>query len=322
MSKICLFSVLGWFVLCAHASPDTSQASVAIQDAIQNMRAFKPEQVIPSFNAAPSESQLQVSDDEQEVDELMRAGVVRAQADETTTFVMNTQNTTGEKTTPDEVLLAEQRMNESESTSSIGSVGCADGSCDVTAADVSDDVNEGFSRLGALSGTAESAALRQTHVNEATIFQGTPIKCESYPLGFRNCCTDDGLLDGLLSCPASMQVLQRAKNEKRVIPLGTYRPHRLSNVNWVYCVFPTKLARIIQRDGRQGQLHKTFGTPKYPDCSGLTPEQLERMDFSQFNLSEFIQDVKDKTSLPADNMGEAPNAVHVESLYQQGKSHD
>jgi hypothetical protein len=322
MGKAGLFLVLGWFALCAHASPNTNQASVAIQDAMQNMHDFKPELVIPSFNAAPPESRLQLRDDEEEVDELMRAGVVRAQADETAQFVINTQNTTGKKTTPDDVLSAEQRMNESESTSSISSFGCADGSCDVTRADVSDDINEGFSRLGALAGTAEEASLHQTHSDEATIFKGTPIECESYRLGLRNCCTDDGLLDGLIRCPASMQVLQRAKNEKRVIALGSYKPHRFSNVSYVYCVFPTKLARIIQYDGRQGQLHKMFGTPKYPDCSGLTPEQLESMDFAQFNLSEFIQDVTDKTSLPADNVAEAPNVAHVESLYQQGRSHD
>ena len=322
MGKACIFLVLGLFMWCAHASPNIQQASAAIQDAMQDMRAIKPEVVIPFFNESPSESQLQVSDLSCDVDELMRAGVVRAESDPTTRFV-TTQNTTRKKESlnPDseEVQMSERLIDEPESTLSVG---CADGSCDVTQADVSDDVNEGFGRLGALAGTAQDVSLHQTQQGEATIFKGTSTECESYRLGLRNCCTDDGLLDGLISCPASMQVLQRAKNEKRVIALGRYKPHRFSNDRHVYCVFPTKLARIIQYYGRQGQLHKLFGTPKHPDCSGLTPDQLESMNFSLFDLSEFIQDVKDKTSIPADNRGDAPNAAHVESLHQQGRAHD
>lgn len=323
MSKASLFSVLLVLMWCAYASPNTSQASAAISDAIRDLQAFKPEIVLPSYNASPPESQLKVSDDGREVDELMTAGAVRAESNDTTRFV-STQNTTRKKEIPNlasnEVLLGERLIDESESTPHV--VGCADGSCDVTEANVTDDVNEGFSRLGALAGTAQDVSLHQTQTGQATIFKGTSIECESYRLGLRDCCTDDGLLDGLIRCPSSMQVLQRAKNEKRVIALGRYKPHRFSNTRHVYCVFPTKLARIIQFYGRQGQLHILFGTPKHPDCRGLTPEQLESMHFDQLNLSEFIQDVRDKTRLPADNAQDGPNAARVESLFQQGRAHD
>lgn len=201
-------------------------------------------------------------------------------------------------------------------------VGCADGSCDVTQVETSNDANEGFSRLGALAGVAEDAALHQTQTGEPTIFQGDALTCVKHPLGMRDCCTDTGFLDGLMQCPPDMQVLQRGNVEHRVIALGDYWDDVFGSKRYAFCVFPTKLARIIQFQGRQGQLHKSFGTPKHPDCSGLTPEQLEHMDFNQFDLSEFIQDVTNKTSLPADNAGDAPNATHVESLFQKGESHD
>ena len=201
-------------------------------------------------------------------------------------------------------------------------VGCADGSCDLTQTDVSDDANEGFSRLGALAGVAEDASFHQTQTGQPTIFKGEPQECEKYLLGTRDCCTDNGFLDGLIHCPAEMQPLQQAKNEKRVVELGHYKHHVFGTTRYVYCVFPTKLARIIQFDGRQGQLHIPFGTPKYPDCRGLTPEQLESMDFKQFDLSEFIQDVTDKTTLPADNASDTPNTAHVESMFDRGIPHD
>ena len=201
-------------------------------------------------------------------------------------------------------------------------VGCADGSCDLTHDETSNDANEGFSRLGALAGAAEDTALHQTQTGEPTIFKGEPQECEKYWLGSRDCCTDNGFLDGLLQCPASMQPLQRAKNEKRVVDLGHYKHKKLGTTRYVYCVFPTKLARIIQFQGRQGQLHIPFGTPKYPDCRGLTPEQLEHMDFKQFDLSEFIEDVTNKTTLPADNASDAPNATHAQSLHEKGLPHD
>ena len=201
-------------------------------------------------------------------------------------------------------------------------VGCADGSCDLTKDETSNDANEGFSRLGALAGVAEDAALHQTQTGESTIFKGDVLTCITHPLGSRNCCTDSGFLDGLMHCPPEMQQLQRAKVEKRFIPLGDYWDDLYGSKRYVYCVFPTKLARIIQFQGRQGQLHIPFGTPKHPDCRGLTPEQLEHMDFKQFDLSEFIADVTNKTTLPADNASDAPNAIHAESLFEKGLPHD
>lgn len=148
------------------------------------------------------------------------------------------------------------------------------------------------------------------------------LKKRHYSLGTRDCCTDAGFLDGLIHCPADMQALQRAKNEKRVVALGHYKHHALGTTRYVYCVFPTKLARIIQFDGRQGQLHIPFGTPEHPDCRGLTPEQLEGMDFKQLDLSDFIEDVTAKTTLPADNASDAPNAAHVEALFKKEAAYD
>jgi len=61
----------------------------------------------------------------------------------------------------------------------------------------------------------------------------------------------------------------------------------------VYCCFNSKLARIIQEQGRP-QL-KTFygwGTTDYPNCRGLTPQEFQNLDFAKINLYEWQQDIK------------------------------
>jgi conjugal transfer mating pair stabilization protein TraN len=63
----------------------------------------------------------------------------------------------------------------------------------------------------------------------------------------------------------------------------------------VYCCFPTKLARILQEEGRE-QLGIGWGDPKKPLCQGLSFEQLTTLDFSQMDLSEFVEDFREKIS--------------------------
>lgn len=59
------------------------------------------------------------------------------------------------------------------------------------------------------------------------------------------------------------------------------------------CCFNSKLARIIQEQGRP-QLGKVWGDPHSPDCSGYTAAQLQSLDFSKMDLSEFVADVTAK----------------------------
>ena len=204
----------------------------------------------------------------------------------------------------------------------LSAIGCADGSCDTTHADESDDTNEGLSRLGALAGAAEDAAVRQTDINDANIFKGDVADCEKFPLGTRDCCTDKGFLEGLMHCPASMQVLQRAKVENRALALGHYKHHLLGTTHYAYCVFPTKLASIIQIQGRGAQLRIPFGTAEQPDCRGLTPKELEGIDFKALDLNAFIKEVTNKTMLPDSRAIDATNITHADALFKEGRAHD
>jgi type-F conjugative transfer system pilin assembly protein TrbC len=162
---------------------------------------------------------------------------------------------------------------------------CAYGVCDTTKPEVSDDMSEGLGRILAVVGSAEDAATRQTHAYEPSIFGGVVQACKEYPLGARDCCTDGGFLEGLIHCPLDMQALQRAKHEHRVVSLGWYKRHKGGSRHYVYCIFPNKLAGIVQIQGRGAQLGISFGHAKAPNCRGLTPEELARIDFKRLDLS-------------------------------------
>lgn len=56
------------------------------------------------------------------------------------------------------------------------------------------------------------------------------------------------------------------------------------------CCFNSLLARIINEQARQ-QFGKGWGDARNPDCSGFTVEQLQAMDFSAMDLTEFYASI-------------------------------
>lgn len=166
---------------------------------------------------------------------------------------------------------------------------CANGSCDRSNREESDDVGEGISRLGTVAGTANEVANNQVQSHSASIFKGHAQECEKYILNLRDCCTDDGLLEDFMHCPSEMQALQKAKSEHRAVYIGHYKPHMLSTTRYVYCVFPTKLSGIVQIQGRLNQLHIPFGEATNPNCRGITPEELEHINFKALDIHEIVK---------------------------------
>ena len=91
-----------------------------------------------------------------------------------------------------------------------------------------------------------------------------------------------------------------AKADERAVSVGSYCKKRIRFIGCVqrarvYCVFSTKLARIVQEQGRP-QLQAFgatggWGTPENPRCEGFTPEEFQALDFSQIDFSEFFGDL-------------------------------
>jgi conjugal transfer mating pair stabilization protein TraN len=56
-----------------------------------------------------------------------------------------------------------------------------------------------------------------------------------------------------------------------------------------YCQFDSKLAQIVQQQGRNGQLHIGFGGASSPDCRGLRLKN-QRIDFNKLDFTNFMED--------------------------------
>ncbi|EGC4561864.1 conjugal transfer protein TraN, partial [Escherichia coli] len=68
-----------------------------------------------------------------------------------------------------------------------------------------------------------------------------------------------------------------------------------------YCQFDSKLAQIVQAQGRKGQLGIGFGSGKHPDCRGITVEELQSLKFDRMDFSNFYSDLNAGTTIPSDS---------------------
>lgn len=182
---------------------------------------------------------------------------------------------------------------------------CADGSCDNSQEEKNTEAGTSISRLAALFGVAQDAAEKQLSSKEPNIFSGTAKECKKTPLRFRDCCTDSGWGDWIKHCPPDLQELQKAKADGRVFYIGEYKKHDLGNTHFSFCVFPSKLAAIIRIEGGLYQLQKGFGDAKHPNCQGLSPVEIEHLDFERLNLKPIEDDILARKRLPeADALGQ------------------
>lgn len=128
------------------------------------------------------------------------------------------------------------------------------------------------------------------------IFKGEKLKCEkSFVEGkvFDCCKKMDGLAVHvhLANCKEEEKCLGEKRHEGKCHFIGSQKTKLGSVTEHIYCCFPTKLARVIQEQGRK-QLGLKWGKADKPKCRGLTLEELQKMDFSHVDLSEIIGDLK------------------------------
>lgn len=176
--------------------------------------------------------------------------------------------------------------------------------------------------LSALSAAADAA--KQFDSKNLAIFTGAGAKCSRDNLGFADCCVDKGWGEDikLASCSDEEKKLGNDKEAGLTVYVGDYT---VNHVVWVehkkaYCSFGTKLAKIIQQQGRP-QLGITFGDPENPVCRGLTPEELQRIDFSKIDFSEFYTDLQKKEHIVPDNQVNQRINQDVNEMYHKGKPH-
>ncbi|MEZ8153670.1 type-F conjugative transfer system mating-pair stabilization protein TraN [Vibrio splendidus] len=176
---------------------------------------------------------------------------------------------------------------------------CLDGDCFEAMATTSNRFNESTSALAALAEAADGMG------NPPKIFTGKGMKCTDAAFGFADCCKDGGwgTSIGIAQCNDEEKALGQAKEQGITIALGRYCAEKVLGAcireKKTYCVFDSKLARIIQEQGSKGQLGISLGTAKHPICGALTPEQLQDIDFERLDFSDFYDDMHGNTNLPS-----------------------
>lgn len=147
-------------------------------------------------------------------------------------------------------------------------------------------------------------------------------------LGAAYCCADDGWLidSNLMSCNEEEKFLGHAKENGLAHYVGRYEDGCTLGICTKkiksYCTFPSKLARIVQEQGREKQLGHHFGSAEHPDCSGITIEELQKIDFSRIDFTAFYDDIARKQSIEDKEKLNLRIQNEMKRFIEERKSHD
>lgn len=178
---------------------------------------------------------------------------------------------------------------------------CADGKCATIASGNNHDFGEAVSQLAALAKAGKDISGNSKSLNA---FTGKPMACRKTAIGFSNCCKSNGWGHdiGLASCDSEEKAIGKAKAKGVVIDIGEFCAEKVLGVclrkKHSYCVFDSKLAKIVQAQGRGGQLGIGFGSAKQPDCRGMTIEELQQVKFDALDFTEFYDELNNQIKLP------------------------
>ncbi|MGE0968605.1 type-F conjugative transfer system mating-pair stabilization protein TraN (plasmid) [Klebsiella sp. WOUb02] len=183
-----------------------------------------------------------------------------------------------------------------------GEVFCLDGECDKAATGKNNDFGQAVSELAALAAAGKDvAALNGVDVKA---FTGKAKFCKKFAAGFSNCCKDSGWGQdvGLARCSSEEKALSKAKTKKLTVSVGEFCSKKVLGIclekKRSYCQFDSKLAQIVQQQGRNGQLRISFGGASSPDCRGVTVEELQRINFDQLDFTNFMEDLINNQKIP------------------------
>lgn len=183
---------------------------------------------------------------------------------------------------------------------------CLDGDC----YQETPKLNANFDKsVAALAGLAEAV---KDVGSPPKIFTGKPMQCEKKIAGFNDCCSDSGWGQGLgAKCSEQEKALGKAKGKGLTLYVGEFCAKKILGACFrhkrSYCVYDSKLAKIIQQQGAMSQLGKGLGSSERPTCAPLTPEELGQINFEHIDFAEFYPEMKANTNLP--NFDEIKNRL-------------
>lgn len=126
-------------------------------------------------------------------------------------------------------------------------------------------------------------------------------------------------LSGLLSCEDAEKVLAMKRDARLCRGIGSFCSKKIGLIKVcvekteTYCCFNSRLARILNEQGR-AQIGKSWGSAQSPDCGGFSLAQLQSLDFSRMDLSEFYAEIA--PTLPDAGAMRARVQQKVDSYYK------
>ena len=160
---------------------------------------------------------------------------------------------------------------------------------------------------GATAGPIDCA---DTSGRRVTIFKGKRYRCDLNLTGFiQNCCRKKGLFSG--ACPRSTKELRARRDDAGACHYVGIHKKKVLGITLkkrkVYCCFNSKMARMVHEQTRGQLIQKGlwataanggWGSPRNPNCGGMTAEQLQEIDFDAVDFSEIYGDLLDAADIP------------------------
>lgn len=159
-----------------------------------------------------------------------------------------------------------------------------------------------------------------------SLFKGAPNDCRKWPLNAMNCCSNKGWArDKLASCHDNEKQLHQQQQDALVHEIGSFCSQKIfrkicTEKKRVYCVFDSKLARMVHQQGR-GQIGLSWGAPESPNCRGFTPQELQKLHFDKMDFSEYYQDIWQKAKTPNSSTLTEKIGKSVQDYYQRKVPH-
>lgn len=175
---------------------------------------------------------------------------------------------------------------------------CIDGNCVKSKRPQSRDFTTAISSLN-LIGEVE----KDFDTSNLQIFPGTHAKCDKAIAGLQNCCSNDGLLVKLgARCSHKDHSVARNRTNGLCYQIGTYCTKKTLfgiclKKRKTFCCFNSTLAKAVHIQGRS-QIRMGWGNAKFPNCSGYTISNFQKLDLSKIDLSDFYADVLSDFSGP------------------------
>ena len=208
---------------------------------------------------------------------------------------------------------------------------CMDGTCQPTHQEKNKDFGKSVTELDAVASAGQDVQKQGSNPkrdpNSIRIFTGHAAHCREVVLGALNCCKDRGWAKGIFAnCNTQEKTLGHAKEQGGlVVSVGRYCSAKVLGVctehKEGYCLFPSRIAYDIQTYGRHNQLGRGFGDGRHPDCSGLSPSEIGKINFDRIDFSNVIHSVTAKATWPRGSQSES----HIEKKIREAiarKSHE